>query len=117
MSANLSLRLSAAGQGFISKNRKVSHPWRWGGPLVAAVLVLGAIGVLVTCLFLAWADLQDITQSYQISLAQESQKQLLDLNGKLRIELSNLTAISRLEKLAAQMDMEAPTPSQVVNIP
>jgi cell division protein FtsL len=116
MSANLSLRLSTTGEVFISKNRKASHPWRWRGALVAG-LVLGAMGILFTCLFLAWADLQDITQSYQISVAQESQKQLRDLNGKLRIELSNLTAISRLEKLAAQMGMEAPKPSQVVNLP
>ena len=116
MPANLSLRLSAAGQVFISKNRKVSHPWRWGGAVVAG-LVLGTMGVLFTCIFLAWADLQHITQSYQISRAQESQKQLLDLNGKLRIELSNLMAISRLEKLAAQLGMEAPKPSQVVNLP
>lgn len=116
MPDNLSIRLSAVEQAFISKNRKVSHPWRWGGAVVTG-LVLGTIAVLLTCLFLAWADLQNITQSYQISRAQESQKQLLDLNGKLRIELSNLTAISRLEKLAAQMGMEAPKPSQVVNLP
>jgi len=116
MPANLSLRLSAAGQVFITKNRKVSHPWRWGGAVVAG-LVLGTVGVLFTCIFLAWADLQDITQSYQISRAQESQKQLLDLNSKLRIELSNLTAISRLEKLADQLGMEAPKPSQVVKLP
>src|SRR5208283_2301611 len=96
MPANLSLRLSAAGQVFIPRNRKVSYPWRWGGAAVAG-LVLAALAVLFTCLFLAWADLQNITQSYQISRAQESQKQLRDLNGKLRIELSNLMAISRLE--------------------
>jgi cell division protein FtsL len=103
-------------QVFVPKNRKLSRPWRWGGALVA-VLLLSAMGVLFTCLFLAWADLQDITQSTRISRAQESQKQLLDLNGKLRIELSNLTAISRLDNLAAQMGMEAPKPSQVVNLP
>ncbi|MGA8573899.1 MAG: hypothetical protein ACLP7A_01015 [Desulfobaccales bacterium] len=116
MPANLSLRLGAVGQVFVSRNRKVSYPWRWGGAVVAG-LVLGAMAVLFACLFLAWADLQDITQSYQISRAQESQKQLLDLNSKLRIELSNLTAISRLEKLADQLGMEAPTPSQVVKLP
>ncbi len=116
MPANLSLRLSAAGQVFISKNRKVSHPWRWGRAAVAG-LVLGTVGVLFTCLFLAWADLECSTQSYQISRAQESQKQLLNLNRNLRIELSNMTAISRLEKLAAQLGMEAPKASQVVNLP
>ena len=116
MPANLALRLSAVGQVFISKNRKVSHPWPWGRAMVAG-LVLATVGVLFTCMFLAWADLQYITQSYQISQAQETQKKYLDLNSKLRIEYSNLTATSRLEKLAAQYGMEAPQPFQVVNLP
>ena len=116
MAGNLSLRLTAAGHYLISKNRKVSHPWRWGRAAVAG-LVLATVGVLFTCLFLAWADLQFITQNYQISQAQETQKQYLDLNRKLRIELSVLTAVSRLEKLAAQYGMEAPQPHQVVNLP
>jgi cell division protein FtsL len=116
MPGNLALHLSARGQGFISKNRKITHPWRWGTAAVTG-LVLGTLLVLCTCLFLAWADFQYITQSYQISQAQETQKHLLDLNRKLRIEYSNLTAISRLEKLAAQYGMEAPQPSQVVTLP
>ena len=74
-------------------------------------------GVLLTSVFLAWADLQYITHSYQISQAQETQKQYLDLNNKLRIELASLTAISRLEKLAAESGMGAPQPSQVVKLP
>lgn len=116
MAGNLALRLGAAGQVFISKNRKVSYPWRWGRVAVWG-LILVTVGVLFTCMFLAWADLQYITQSYQISQAQETQKQYLDLNRKLRIEYSNLTAISRLENLAAQYGMEAPQPSQVVHLP
>ncbi|MCX5893170.1 MAG: cell division protein FtsL [Deltaproteobacteria bacterium] len=116
MAGNLAVRFGAAGQMFISKNRKLSHPWRWGSVLVGG-LVLAAMVVLSAGLFLAWTDLQFITQSYQISQAQETQKQLLNLNRNLRIEYSNLTAISRLEKLAAQYGMEAPQPSQVVNLP
>lgn len=116
MAGNLALRLGAASQVFISKNRKVSHPWRWGRALVAG-LVLATVGVLFICIFLAWADLQYITQSYEISTAQETQKQALNLNRNLRIEYSNLTATSRLEKLAAQYGMEAPQPSQVIKLP
>ena len=116
MPINLTLRLTAAGQVFISKNRKLSHPWRWGRILVGAV-VLATVFVLFTSIFLAWADLQYITQSYQISQGQETKKQYLDLNNKLRIELASLTAVSRLEKLAAEYGMEAPQPSQVVNLP
>ena len=78
------LRLSAAGQVFISKNRKVSHPWRWG-KIAVTILVLATAGVFCTSLFLAWADLQYITQNYQISQAQETQKQYLEMNRKLRL--------------------------------
>ena len=116
MPDNLALRLTTVGQIFVSKNRKISHPWRWGRTLVAG-LVLTTVGVLLTCIFLAWADLQFITQSYQISKSQELQKQYLHTNSLLRIEYSNLTAISRLEKLAAQYGMEAPESSQVVKLP
>jgi cell division protein FtsL len=116
MANNFTMRLTAAGQVFISKNRKLSHPWRWGRALVGAV-VLATAFILFTSSFLAWADLQYITQSYQISQAQEIQKQYLDLNNKLRIELASLTAISRLERLAAEYGMGAPQPSQVVKLP
>ncbi len=116
MPSNLALRLSAAGHVFVSKNRKVSHPWRWGQAAVGT-LVLATAGVLFTSVFLAWADLQYITQSYQISQAQETQKQYLDLNQKLRLELASLTAISRLENLAAEYGMAPPAPSQVVKLP
>jgi hypothetical protein len=116
MSNNLAIRLTAAGQVFISRNRKVGHPWRWG-KIAVTVVVLATAGVFFTSLFLAWADLQYITQSYQISQAEEMQKQYLDLNRKLRIELACLTSIHRLEKLATDYDMGAPQPSQVVNLP
>ena len=116
MPNNLTLRLTTAGQVFISKNRKVGQPWRWSRIVITAV-VLATAGVFCTSLFLAWGDLQYITQSYQISQAQEIQKQYLDLNRKLRIELACLTSIHRLEQLAAQYDMGAPSPSHVVNLP
>ena len=116
MPSNLTLRLTAAGQIFISKNRKVARPWRFGRIAVTAV-VMATAGVLCTSLLLAWADFQYINQNYQISQAQETQKQYLDLNKKLHLELACLTSIHRLEKLAAQYDMGAPLPSQVVTLP
>jgi cell division protein FtsL len=116
MANNLTLRLSTVGQIFISKNRKVAHPGRWSR-IVVTVLVLATAGVFCTSVFLAWADLQYITQNYQISQAQETQKQYLTMNRQLKIELSCLTSIHRLEQLAAQYDMGAPQPCQVVNLP
>jgi len=116
MPNNLTIRLTTAGQVFISRNRRVGHPWRWG-KIAVTVVVLATAGVFFTSLVLAWADLQFITQSYQISQAQEIQKQYLDLNRKLRIELACLTSIHRLEKLSTEYGMGAPQPSQVVNLP
>ena len=116
MANNLSLRLTSVGQVFVSKNRKVGQPWAWTRVLVT-VVVLATAAVFCTSTFLAWADLQYITQSYQISQAQELQKQYLDLNKKLKIELACLTSVRRLEQLAAEYDMGAPQPTQVVNLP
>jgi cell division protein FtsL len=116
MSNNLTLRLSAVGHVLISRNRRVGSPWRWGRALVAAV-ILATGGIMFTTFVWAWTDLHYITLNYQISQAQENKKQLLNLNRKLRIELANLTAISRLEKQAAEYGMAAPLPSQVINLP
>ncbi|MBM4293690.1 MAG: hypothetical protein FJ126_02140 [Deltaproteobacteria bacterium] len=116
MPSYLTLRLSAVGQVIVSRNRRLGQPWRWGRVVVKA-LVMAALGIILTSLFWAYADLQNITLSYQISQAQETQKQLLDMNNKLRIELANLKAISRLEKLAAEYGMGAPQRHQVVKLP
>jgi cell division protein FtsL len=116
MPGNLALRLSAVGEGFISRNRKLGRPWRLGRTLVTGV-VLATLTIMVISIFSAWRDLHYITLSYQISQAQETQKQYLDLNRKLRLELANLTAISRLERLAGEYGMGAPQPSQVVSLP
>jgi hypothetical protein len=114
--SNLTLRLATAGQVFVSKNRKVGRPWLLSR-VVVTVVIMATAAVFFTSLFLAWADLQYITQSYQISQAQEIQKQYLDLNRKLRIELACLTSIHRLEQLAPLYDMGPPEPHQVVKLP
>jgi len=115
MPGNITLRLNAVSQVLISRNRKVSRPWRWGHTVVTG-FVLATAAVIFISLFQAWGDCQNIALNYQISQAKETQKQLRDFNAKLKIELANLTTISRLEKLAAEYGMEAPKPSQVVNL-
>lgn len=116
MPGNLTIRLTNVGQIFMSRNRKVASTWRWGKTGVA-ILVMSAAVIIMASAFWAWSDLQQLTLNYQISQAQETQKQLWDLNRKLHIELSNLSSISRLEKLAVeQFGMGAPLPSQVINV-
>ena len=119
MPSNITLKLSSVEQLFISRNRKVasqqSSPWGRIGVMVLALLVAGFI---ISSLVWAWTNLQQTNLNYQISQVQETQKQYLELNRKLRIELSNLTSISRLEKLAVeQFAMGPPQPYQVVQLP
>ena len=118
MSKYVTLRLSSVEQLFVTRNRKVaSQPSKWGKAGVS-ILVLAAAGFIVASAMWAWGNLQQINLNYQISQAQETQKQYLELNRKLRIELSNLTSISRLEKLAKeQFAMGPPQPYQIVRLP
>jgi len=116
MPANLTLRLSAVSHSLIARNRKVStQASPWSRALVAG-LILAAMGIVITCLFWAWANLQITTLNYHIAQAREIKKQHMELNKKLRVELSNLTSIARLEKLAATYEMGPPTPGQVVKV-
>jgi len=116
MPTNLALRLSAVSHTLISRNRKVrtkANPWT---VTLLRFLILAAVGIICTCLFWAWTNLHQTTLNYEISQAQETQKQLLEFNRKLRVELSNLTSIARLEKLAETYNMGPPTLGQVVKV-
>jgi cell division protein FtsL len=118
MSRGVTLGLSSLEQLFASRNRKVAHQaGRWGRAGVWVVIIVAA-GFIFASMVWAWVNLQQINLNYQISQGQETQKQFLDLNRKLRIELSNLTSISRLEKLAVeQYGMGPAQPYQVVHLP
>jgi len=103
----------------MSRNRKLVNPQgsRWGKAGVM-VLVLLVAGFIISSLVWAWTNLQQTTLNYQISQAQETQKQYLLLNRRLHVEHSSLTSIRRLEKLAVeQFDMGPPQPGQVVQLP
>jgi cell division protein FtsL len=119
MPSNVTLRLSSVEQLFASRNRKVASQQssQWG-KVGVMVLVLFVAGFIISSLVWAWANLQQTTLNYQISQAQEMQKQYFELNRRLRVELSNLTSISRLEKLAVeQFGMGPPQPYQIVQVP
>ncbi|MEW6659906.1 MAG: cell division protein FtsL [Thermodesulfobacteriota bacterium] len=119
MANNITLQLSSVEQLFASRNRKVARQQssRWGKAGVM-VLVLFVAGFIISSLVWAWANLQQTNLNYQISQTQEMQKQYFELNRRLRVELSNLTSISRLEKLAVeQYGMGPPQPYQIVQLP
>jgi cell division protein FtsL len=107
------MRLSTMSHTLVARNRKVRNqdsPW---GKFLWAGLLLAALGILST-VFWAHGNIQRTSLNYQIAEAQEMQKQHLELNRKLRVELSNLKSINRLEKLATTLEMGPPSPKQVV---
>jgi cell division protein FtsL len=116
MSTNLALRLSTVSHTLVARNRKVrTQESTWGKVLVAGLLLV-TVAIIFTSIFWAWSNLQCTNLNYQISQAQEMQKQYLEFNRKLRVELSNLSSIARLEKLAETYEMGPPTHSQVVKV-
>jgi cell division protein FtsL len=81
------------------------------------ILIVLLTGMVVTGILFAWSHLQFLTLNYQISQIYSEQKELQDLNRKLRVELTNLKSLSRLERLAIEkFNMAAPEPQQVVNL-
>jgi cell division protein FtsL len=80
------------------------------------VIILLAGMVITGCLF-AWSHLQFITQNYQISQIYNDQKELQNINRKLRVELTNLKSLARLERLAMETyNMAPPEPRQVISL-
>jgi heme/copper-type cytochrome/quinol oxidase subunit 3 len=115
MPTNLAVRLSSMSHTLIARNRKVrtqTGPWvkfLWAGLILASLIIFANI-------FWAYGNIRSTSLHYQISEAQEMQKQHLELNRKLRVELSNLKSIGRLEKLAETYEMGPPASGQVVKV-
>jgi cell division protein FtsL len=83
---------------------------------MAAIFVLLSGLVLTGCLF-AWSHIRFITLNYQISQIYNEQKELQNTNRKLRVELTNLKSLARLERLAKEnYNMATPEPRQIVNL-
>jgi cell division protein FtsL len=114
MSTNLALRLSTVSHTLVARNRKVrTQESTWAKILVAGLLLV-TVGLIFTSIFWAWSNLQCTNLNYQISQAQEMQKQYLEFKKKLKVEQANLTSTARLEKLAETYGMGPPT--QVVKV-
>lgn len=79
------------------------------------LLLLCIAAIISIGLLFVWCQLQYIHVNYQISKIYQERKEQLDLNRKLRIELSNLRSLPRLEKLALEeYHMAPPGPHQIV---
>jgi cell division protein FtsL len=82
------------------------------------IILIGLLGgmVITGCLF-AWSHLQFLALNYQISQFYSEQKEIQNMNRKLRVELTNLKSLGRLERLAMEnYNMAPPEPRQVINL-
>jgi cell division protein FtsL len=116
MSTNLALRLSTVSHTLIARNRKMRPEESIWEKFMVAGLLLVTVGIIFTSIFWAWSNLQCTNLNYQISQAQELQKQYLDFRKKLQLEQANLTCTARLERLAETYEMGPPTPGQVIKV-
>lgn len=118
MSRLFMMSLTAVGHTLVTRNRKVSHHLTGWWRAMISTLVVTALLVVVTSIVWAYGNYKYVNLNYQISQAQETQKQYLELNRKLKVELAHLTAVPRLEKLAVEtFHMAPPQPHQVLNLP
>lgn len=116
MSTNLALRLSTVSHTLIARNRKMrTEESTWEKVLVAGLLLV-TVGIIFTSIFWAWSNLQCTNLNYQISQAQELQKQYLDFRKKLKLEQANLASTARLERLAETYEMVPPVQGQVIKV-
>ena len=83
-------------------------PVRFGGAL------LTSIAVAVCLIFVAWAKMETVQITYQISELVAQEDQLAADQRRLRTELAELRAPSHLETLAPALGLAAPKAGQVV---
>jgi cell division protein FtsL len=119
MSRNI--RSFAINKVVVSDNRRYEPPPVYAVPQIGAgkmtFLIFLLTGLVITgCLF-AWSHIHYYSQNYQISHLYTEQKELQNTNRKLRVELTNLKSLGRLERLAREnYNMAPPEPRQVVNL-
>lgn len=113
------IRSIALAKALVSDNRRhipVYPVPQIGRAKMTIIIILLASMVVSGCLF-AWAQLHLLHQNYQISQLYGEQKELQDLNRKLRVELTNLKSLARLERLATEhYNMAPPEPRQVISL-
>ncbi|MGQ9921525.1 MAG: cell division protein FtsL [Desulfobacca sp.] len=80
------------------------------------IIILASVLVLAGCL-VTWSHLQVINYNYKIAQFYREQKELEDLKRKLKVELTHLQSLDRLERLAAEKyQMAPPEPHQVISL-
>ncbi len=76
--------------------------------VVASLCLLTLVGI-----FYAYSSVRALNTSYQISQALSVQHELNETGRRLKVELSNLRSMERLEQQSASFGLVKPQPSQL----
>ena len=81
------------------------------------VLVLGLVVLCLAGIFYAYSSVRALNLSLQASQALSVQHELIETSRRLKMELSNLRSMERLEQQAVSMGLLRPAPHQFRRLP
>ena len=79
-------------------------------PVFGLVLVVAAVLVVV------WASVSVMHVGYRISQLQTRRQTLLQTNKNLEIEVSRLSALDRIERMARELGLMVPRENQIIRV-
>jgi len=97
------------------RRKKSVRSWRLSFPLIAAAAFLS---LLIASFFVkTWVSHKTTMVGYEINLLEKENRKLQEEHQKLTVELSNLTSLSRIERIATQkLGLKVPSPEQIVKV-
>jgi cell division protein FtsL len=87
-------------------------------PLSIGIGVLLVLILMGELLFYTWCRVQCIKTGYKITAEQKRNKELINLQKNLRVELANLKSPDRIGRIARErLGLIMPEPGQIIVIP
>jgi hypothetical protein len=98
----------------LKKNKSQPHPQAIKLSLRMVVLVL--VMLTMTGIFYAYASVESLNIGYETSAALNLQREMMETNRRLKLELSNLRSPYSLERRAGDMGLVKPSQQQIRRI-
>lgn len=86
------------------------------GRITVIDIIAGIFLVVAVSFYYVILRTEVLKLGYKLSKAQKSRDEMIELNAKLKLELSALKAPIRIEPLAREMGLCYPTQNQIVEI-
>lgn len=92
------------------KNKPVKRQWL---NISLRSVILSLCLLTLAGIFYAYSSVRALNLSYQTSQALEVQHELLETSRRLKVEISNLRSLERLERQATTMGLQTPGAAQI----